>query len=155
MKSNLTAFVAGVVFAVGLAVAGMTDANKVIAFLDVAGDWDPSLAFVMGGAIAVHAVAYQLLLPRQPKPVFALQFALPTRPDVDLRLLGGAALFGVGWGLGGICPGPGLVSLAGGGSYALVFLGAMVAGMIAFHKAHDAWTLRQEAREDRAAEPVR
>ncbi|MCA9710090.1 MAG: YeeE/YedE family protein [Myxococcales bacterium] len=131
MGQQLTAFVAGLVFAVGLAFGGMTDPAKVIAFLDVTGHWDPSLAFVMGGAIAVHALAYRGLR-RWSAPVFDRVFYLPTRRDIDPRLLLGAALFGVGWGLAGYCPGPALMGLATFGPGALVFVVSMLVGMAAF-----------------------
>ena len=128
MKNTMVAFVAGLVFGLGLMVAGMTQPAKVIAFLDVTGDWDPSLAFVMVGAIAVHFVAYQLV-PRIGSPLGASTFAIPTNTRVDRRLLMGAVLFGLGWGLGGYCPGPALTSLATGTVEALTFAAAMLAGM--------------------------
>ena len=99
------------------------------AFLDFTGAWDPSLAFVMGGAVAVHAVACRLVA-RRTSPGFAAAFALPTRRDLDVRLLLGAAIFGVGWGLGGYCPGPGLASLVTGSVPVLAFVGAMLAGIV-------------------------
>src|SRR6185295_7370618 len=98
---------------VGLAVSGMTRPSKVVGFLDVFGAWDASLAFVMVGAIGVHAVL-QRVIARRGSPLFEDRFHLPTRRDVDARLLAGAAVFGVGWGLGGFCPGPGLVAAASG-----------------------------------------
>ena len=124
----LAALVAGGLFGVGLVVAQMTNANKVVNFLNLAGDWDPSLALVMVGAIGVHIVLFRLILKRG-GPVLADRFQVPSRTDIDSRLVGGAALFGVGWALGGFCPGPGIVSLPSGGAPALVFVGAMVAGM--------------------------
>jgi len=129
MKRNAAAFGAGALFAVGLALSGMTRPSKVVGFLDLAGDWDASLAFVMAGAIAVHLVAYRVVL-RRPAPLFDVRFHLPTRKDIDLRLVLGAALFGVGWGLGGYCPGPGLVSAAAGSLGAVVFVVGMTAGML-------------------------
>jgi hypothetical protein len=101
----LAALACGLVFGAGLALSGMTNPAKVLAFLDVAGAWDATLAFVMGGALAVNAAAYAATR-RRASPLFADAFALPTRRDLDARLLGGAALFGVGWGLVGLCPGP-------------------------------------------------
>ena len=124
-------FIAGLVFAFGLALGGMTDPNKVIAFLDVAGDWDPSLAFVMGGAILVYAPLYRLVV-RRARPVFDARFHLPTRRDIEPRLVVGAARFGVGWGLGGFCPGPALVSMMSFTASALVFGGAMLAAMAVY-----------------------
>ncbi|MDQ3038019.1 MAG: YeeE/YedE family protein, partial [Myxococcota bacterium] len=106
----------------------MTEPANVIGFLDVTGDWRPALMFVMVGAIAVNALVYRWVRRRR-APLFAETFALPTRRDLDARLLGGAAIFGVGWGLAGYCPGPGIVSLASGSTTALVFVGAMLGGM--------------------------
>lgn len=126
----LAAFVAGVVFAVGLAVGGMTDPANVVAFLDVTGAWDPALALVMGGAIGVHALAY-VVQRRWSRPLLADRWQVPSRRDLDAKLVGGAALFGVGWGLSGYCPGPALASLGALDPGAWVFLGGMVAGMLA------------------------
>lgn len=128
MKPHFAAFGTGALFAVGLAISGMTKPSKVTGFLDIAGAWDASLAFVMVGAIAVHFIAYRLVM-RRPSPLFDAKFHVPTRKDVDLRLVAGAALFGVGWGLGGFCPGPGLVSAGGGSISALVFVAGMTIGM--------------------------
>lgn len=128
MKSIVLALAAGLVFGVGLLVSGMTQPAKVVNFLDVAGDWDPSLAFVMGGAIAVHFLAYRVV-PRLQKPVWAERWSLPTRKDIDARLIVGAALFGAGWGLGGYCPGPALTSAIAGASSTLIFTGSMLGGM--------------------------
>ncbi|MEW5852588.1 MAG: DUF6691 family protein [Myxococcota bacterium] len=132
MKSHVTAFAGGLLFGVGLLVSGMTEPAKVTGFLDVSGAWDPSLALVMLGAIGVHAVAYRLIR-RRPAPLFESTFHVPTRKDVDGKLLAGAAIFGVGWGLAGYCPGPGLTSLAGGSATSAVFVATMVAGMLLQH----------------------
>lgn len=129
MSRLISAFSAGLVFALGLGISGMTDANKVIGFLNLAGDWDPSLAFVMVGAISVHLLLYRLILRRQ-SPFFSDRFHIPTRRDINPHLVGGAALFGMGWGLGGFCPGPGLVSLMGYGSAPGVFVVFMLGGML-------------------------
>lgn len=128
MNALLMSFVSGLIFAVGLALSGMTQPAKVTAFLDFAGDWDPSLALVMIGAILVHAVLYRLIRHR-PSPVFASTFAVPTRKDIDVRLVGGAALFGIGWGLGGFCPGPAITALASGRMAVVIFVVSMLAGM--------------------------
>lgn len=109
----------------------MTHPEKIIAFLDVTGDWDPSLAVVMGGALVTYAAVYRLVLQR-PAPLFAPAFAIPTRSDVDARLLSGAGIFGVGWGLGGFCPGPALVALPSGAPVVLVFVASMIVGMVLF-----------------------
>jgi uncharacterized protein len=125
----VAAFVTGAVFAVGLVLAGMTQPSKVIAFLDIGGAWDPTLAFVMGGAIASH-VAGLWLTSRRIMPLFAESFSAPTRADISKPLVLGAAVFGIGWGLAGYCPGPALVSLGSGATTALVFVGATTAGML-------------------------
>ena len=130
---NVVAFLAGLGFAIGLAIAGMTQPAKVIAFLDVFGRWDPTLAFVMAAAIAVHATAYWALIVRRPRPRFAAAFDLPRRRGLDRALVGGAALFGIGWGLGGFCPGPAIASLATGATGVIWFVLAMLAGMAAHH----------------------
>ncbi|MCA9525982.1 MAG: YeeE/YedE family protein [Myxococcales bacterium] len=130
MKS-LSLFAAGLMFAAGLALSGMTQPAKVIGFLDFFGAWDPALIFVMVGAIAVNFVALRFIL-RQPKPVFAASFGIPTRRDLDPRLIGGSAIFGVGWGLAGFCPGPALTSLPTLATPILVFVGFMLAGMALF-----------------------
>jgi len=132
MRPNALAAAAGALFGVGLAVAGMTRPGKVIGFLDLTGAWDASLAFVMVGAIFVHFVALRLIK-RRGSPLFDQTFHLPTRRDLDPRLLGGAAVFGIGWGIGGYCPGPGLVSAGAGSVPALVFVVGMTIGMVAEH----------------------
>jgi len=124
----LSAFVAGLVFALGLGLAGMTQPAKVIAFLDVAGRWNPTLAFVMGGAVVVGLVAFPRILRRR-AALLGDAFALPVRRRIDAELLGGAALFGVGWGLSGYCPGPAVVSLVTFAAPALVFVTCMAVGL--------------------------
>ena len=128
--------ICGLVFGVGLGISGMTQPEKVVGFLNVWGGWDPSLALVMVGAIGVHVVGH-MLRARLPSPLAAESFQIPTRNDISVRLLCGAALFGLGWGLAGYCPGPAIVSvggaLAGGGTLvAIYFTAAMVAGMVLF-----------------------
>jgi hypothetical protein len=132
MKANLAAFGSGALFAVGLALSGMTKPSKVVGFLDVAGSWDASLMFVMIGAIGVHFVMHRLVTKR-PSPFFESKFHLPTRKDIDVPLVLGAAIFGVGWGLGGFCPGPGLVTAGSGSLPALVFVAGMTIGMFVEH----------------------
>jgi uncharacterized membrane protein YedE/YeeE len=129
----LTAGVAGVLFGVGLLVSGMTDPNKVLGFLDVLGAWDPSLVWVMVGAIGVHFMAYRLIR-RRSAPLFDDSFRVPTRRDLDAKLLLGAAVFGVGWGLGGYCPGPSLVALASLGSGVMVFVVGLLIGTLVVAK---------------------
>ena len=122
---------AGSVFGVGLVLSGMAQPQKVIAFLDVAGNWDPSLAFVMAGAIAVYAPLYRYILERT-TPVYARRFLVIVNHEVDARLVLGAGVFGLGWGLAGYCPGPGIVSAGSGASAGLTFAASMVAGMVLF-----------------------
>jgi uncharacterized membrane protein YedE/YeeE len=128
-RTRLAALGTGVIFGVGLTVSGMVQPLKVVGFLDVAGAWDPTLALVMGGALAVTALAFPAIL-RRGRPFWGDSFWLPTRQDVDARLLTGSALFGIGWGLGGFCPGPALASLALGASGAWIFAAAMAVGML-------------------------
>lgn len=128
LKLGIGPFLGGIVFAIGLGVAGMTEPAKIISFLDIFGAWDPSLAFVMVGAIGVNAVLHRFIVKRE-KPVFTEKFYLPTRSDFDKNLVIGAALFGIGWGVTGLCPGPGLASLITGKNYALAFVAALLVGM--------------------------
>ncbi|XXF78583.1 YeeE/YedE family protein [Myxococcaceae bacterium GXIMD 01537] len=129
MRFLVSAFLSGVLFAVGLGLGGMTNPANVIGFLDVAGDWDFRLALVMGGAIAVHLPLRLLILKTRKQPLFAEKFPSFALTQVDNKLLMGAAVFGVGWGLGGYCPGPALTSLATGALPVLLFVPAMFAGM--------------------------
>lgn len=148
MKPALSALASGLLFGLGLGVSGMTLPSKVTGFLDVTGDWDASLAFVMMGALAVHFVLFRLVR-RRPSPLFDTRFHIPTRTDLDGRLVAGAALFGVGWGLGGYCPGPGLVSAATGSVPALTFVGAMALGMLVQHATQARVSHRRQDERDR------
>ena len=130
----LAAFASGLVFGIGLILSGMTDPGKVIGFLDVAGSWDPSLAFVMGGAILVGFFAF-MLAHRRAKSFLGGAMHLPQARDIDARLVGGSLVFGIGWGLAGFCPGPALVSFASGIDKAAVFVAAMLGGMVVYHAA--------------------
>jgi uncharacterized membrane protein YedE/YeeE len=138
MKNNVghhgSAFAAGLLFGAGLVISGMTQPQKVLGFLDPFGQFDASLMFVMLGAIAVHFIAYRVRA-RRSAPLYSAKFLVPTRRDIDAKLLAGAFIFGAGWGLGGYCPGPGIVSLAGGGLSALAFVSAMLLGTLATIKA--------------------
>ncbi len=149
MNAVITSFGAGLLFSLGLGISGMTQADKVIDFLNVAGSWDPSLGLVMVGAIATHLVLYRLIL-RRASPLYGVRFAIPTRRDITPRLIGGSALFGIGWALGGYCPGPGLVSVASGSSQALTFVGALIGGMVLFKVVNAAMT-HQRSADRRAA----
>lgn len=153
MKPIFSALLTGLIFGLGLSISGMTQADKVIAFLDLSDSWDPSLAFVMGGAIGVHLLLYKLILNR-PSPLFGERFGIPTRTDVDVRLVAGSGIFGVGWALGGYCPGPGLVSAASGATNALVFAGTMTGGMLLFHALDEAWRGRHAHKAAAAAPEV-
>jgi len=124
----VTALLAGLLFGIGLIVSGMADPSKVLGFLDLAGAWDPSLAFVMAGAIAVGLGAFAVARRRRTS-LIGLDMQLPASTTVDRRLVGGSLLFGIGWGIAGLCPGPGLVALGMGQPKAAVFVLAMLAGM--------------------------
>ncbi|MCG5248915.1 DUF6691 family protein [Methylorubrum extorquens] len=131
MARAVSAFAVGLLFGLGLLVSGMANPAKVLAFLDVTGRWDPSLAFVMAGAVAVSA-AGTLVARRRGRPLLASRLEIPTRRDLDPRLLAGAAVFGVGWGLVGLCPGPALTLLTVAPASAATFVAAMVVGMLLF-----------------------
>lgn len=147
LSQGWIAFSAGVLFALGLALSGMTRPSKVIGFLDVGGRWDPSLALVMLGAIAVHLVAVRVARAR-PRPLFAKSFDLPSKPErIDGRLVVGSALFGSGWGISGYCPGPALTSIACGALAPIVMVASMIAGI-------GAYELFFVSRAQRRKEPV-
>lgn len=131
MGKSISALIAGLVFGLGLSVAEMVNPEKVLGFLDLFGNWDPSLAFVMGGALIVTAIGYRLVWTRS-KPVFEAKFQVPGNRTIDKRLMIGAILFGIGWGLVGLCPGPAIASLTFGGTPALAFGAAMLAGVVLF-----------------------
>lgn len=135
MLRLVVALFSGALFGLGLAISGMADPAKVIGFLDVTGDWDPTLAFVMGGALLVAGPAFRLIFKRH-RPVLAEDFELPSKTRVDAGLLGGSALFGIGWGLSGFCPGPAVTALVPALATGIVpvfaFVVAMVAGMAIF-----------------------
>jgi uncharacterized membrane protein YedE/YeeE len=131
VKRLAIAFVSGLLFAIGLGISGMTHPAKVLAFLDFTGDWDPSLALVMGGGVLVNLVFFQLAL-RRGAPLLASSFSLPSPTRIDAALVGGSALFGVGWGLGGFCPGPAIVSAVTGAAPVVAFVVAMLASMAIF-----------------------
>lgn len=144
MKRLLGGLAAGLLFGAGLSISGMINPAKVIGFLDLAGAWDPSLAFVMLGAVAVTAIGYRTVL-RRGQPMFEPRFTLPTRRDIDPSLLLGASLFGIGWGLGGYCPGPALAGLGFVGLETYAFVAAMLIGMIAAR-----WFASRQSTRDRA-----
>ena len=124
------AYSVGVLFGLGIMISGMMDPAKVLNFFDIAGTWDPSLAFVMVGALAVTALGYRMVL-RRPAPLAAARFQLPTKTDLNVRLIGGAAIFGIGWGIAGFCPGGALPALGTVQIEVFVFVGALVVGILA------------------------
>ena len=142
----LPPLVSGMLFGAGLTLSGMTDPVRVRGFLDLFGNWDPTLAFVMGGAVAVMVVAWRIRT-RMTKPLFGEKFSLPDRSDLDPQLLFGSALFGVGWGIAGLCPGPAIASLALSPGAVLPFIAAMLAGMAL----HRAWPERRHRLKPRSA----
>lgn len=129
---GLVAFIAGGLFGIGLTISGMTDTTKVQGWLDLFGNWDPTLAFVLGGAILPMLVAWRMAEKRA-SAVLATPIPPKPQPLLDKRLVAGSALFGFGWALAGLCPGPAMASLFHGGVHGLVFLGAMIAGMLIWH----------------------
>lgn len=131
MIAVLSCLVAGTVLGAGLAISQMMNPAKVIAFLDFAGDWDPTLAFVMAGAILAAMPGYALAR-RRTGPVLEFGFQIPSRRDIDGKLLTGAAIFGLGWGLAGFCPGPALAALGSGMWQVVAFVAAMIAGMLLY-----------------------
>ena len=141
----------GIVFGLGLAISGMMNPAKVIGFLDVAGDWDPTLAFVMGGALLVAAPAYRLILGRA-RPVLDGSFSLPKKTWLDTPLIRGSALFGVGWGLVGFCPGPAVAAVLTGLPAVLGFVAAMLAGM-ALHAWISGWRPTRKGSSEAAPDP--
>ena len=130
MKKVMSAGIAGLLFGLGLTISGMLDPARVLGFLDVAGGaWDPTLVFVLAGAVGVTAIGYGLVTKRS-APVYGERFDLPATRQIDARLIGGAAMFGVGWGLAGYCPGPAIASIGFAGTSVAIFCLAMVGGML-------------------------
>jgi uncharacterized membrane protein YedE/YeeE len=138
MPLILSAFASGLLFGLGLIVSQMVNPAKVLGFLDIFGSWDPSLAFVMGGAVIVSGLGYRIAR-RRGIPVLAPRLEIPARRDLDARLVGGAVLFGIGWGLVGLCPGPALVDLTFGPVAIFAFVAAMIAGMVLFRVLPAQW----------------
>lgn len=131
--TTITALLSGLIFGLGLIMAGMANPAKVLAFLDITGSWDPSLAFVMGGAVVIASLAFALAR-RRNHSYLGLAINLPTSQVIDKRLVLGSLAFGIGWGMAGICPGPALVLLGSGDAKAVVFVGSMLLGMGVFEK---------------------
>jgi uncharacterized membrane protein YedE/YeeE len=133
MNENLSAALAGFLFGLGLCFSGMADPSIVLGFLDLAGAWNPALLFVMGGGVVVTFIGYRIVFGLK-RPIFAEKFSLPTASAIDTPLIAGAAIFGIGWGLSGYCPGPALTSLASGRNEVIAFVAAMLLGMIAVRR---------------------
>lgn len=131
MGKSIAGLVTGLIFGLGLTISQMVNPEKVLAFLDLFGNWDPSLAFVMGGAVLVTFIGYRLAWTRD-KPIFEGRFQVPTSTKIDVPLALGAVLFGVGWGLIGLCPGPALSSILIGGLQSWVFVGSMILGVVVY-----------------------
>jgi uncharacterized protein len=129
VTQNLVALITGIVFGLGLSISQMTDPVRVLGFLDITGAWDPTLLFVLGGAVSVTAISFRFVL-RLPHPLAADKFYLPTQHKIDLSLVLGAAIFGIGWGIAGYCPGPALVGLGLGNANAVLFVSAMLVGSL-------------------------
>jgi len=129
VRDIIAGLVTGFLFGLGLCLSSMTNPAVILGFLDLAGDWNPTLIFVMAAGVTVTFLGYRLAVPKA-KPLWAPRFSLPTATAIDKPLLSGAAVFGAGWGLAGYCPGPAVVSLASGRSAVMIFVAAMVAGMI-------------------------
>lgn len=125
-------YVSALLFGVGLGLSGMTNPENVVGFLDFFGDWRPALMFVMVGAIAVHGASFFLIKKRR-SPLLTAEFMLPTKKEIDIRLVLGSALFGMGWGIAGFCPGPAVVSIVTYSEDVLLFIGAMIAGIAVYH----------------------
>lgn len=132
--TNLISLLSGIIFSVGLVISGMINPAKVKGFLDIFGNWDFALVFVMGGAVIFNVFAYFFIF--KGKPFLESQFFLPTKIHVDKKLVIGTAIFGIGWGLTGICPGPGIVNLVNLNLNSVLFVGSMIVGMLIFKKAH-------------------
>ena len=135
---NISALIAGLLFGIGLSVSGMINPDKVIGFLDLAGNWDYALAFVMGGAVILNLVTFHFILKRK-SPLLMANFDMPQRKEITPRLIFGAILLGLGWGLAGICPGPAVVNLVTLKTEAFVFVGSMLVGMVLFRLTQKYW----------------
>lgn len=138
MIKLLSSLIIGAIFGIGIALSGMANPAKVLNFFDLFGTWDPSLIFVMGGALVTAAIGYRIVFGAQSKPLFEPSFLVPTRRDIDTRLIAGSAVFGVGWGIAGFCPGGAIPALGLGYSETVVFVAAMAVGIVAARLANTA-----------------
>ncbi len=141
----ISIFAIGLIFGIGISISGMANPAKVINFFDIAGSWDPSLMFVMGGALITTFIGYRLVLSRPTGPIFESKFQLPTATDLDARLIGGSAIFGIGWGIAGFCPGGALPALGTGRSEVFIFVAALIVGIFVARAANTALRSRQAA----------
>ena len=132
MKQNVVALLSGLLFGLGLSLSQMIDRDRVLGFLDITGNWDSTLLFVLGGAVGVTIIAFRFVL-RLPQPIFGDKFYLPTRKDIDRSLILGAAIFGIGWGIAGYCPGPGITALVLGIWNPVLFVIAFIIGSFSYH----------------------
>lgn len=139
MKEFLSALLIGVVFGIGIAISGMINPAKVLNFFDIAGTWDPSLALVMLSALVTAIIGYRLVFGAFPRPVLAEKFAVPKNVNIDVRLIAGSAIFGVGWGISGFCPGASIPALGIGETSALLFFGSMVVGIVVARTLNNIW----------------
>ena len=140
----ISAWAIGLIFGLGISLSGMANPAKVLNFFDIAGSWDPSLAFVMGGALATTFLGYRLIF-RRPAPVLDVKFHLPTATALDARLIGGSAVFGIGWGISGFCPGGALPALGTGAADVFAFVAALVAGILIANALKSAQSQRSAA----------
>ncbi len=143
MKKILSAFLIGSIFGLGIAISGMANPAKVLNFFDVAGTWDPSLLFVMGGALLVTAIGYRIVFGARKQPIFEARYSLPGTTGIDAQLVGGSAIFGIGWGISGFCPGGAIPALGLGHVETPIFIASMIAGIVI-----------ARALKDRAARPA-
>ena len=127
----IISFFIGLLFSLGLTISGMINPSKVIGFLDIFGNWQPDLVFVMGGAVLTNIILFRFVLKRK-NPLLATNFSIPNKSNIDLKLVLGSSLFGIGWGIVGICPGPGLVNITSGGESILIFIVSLLSGMFIF-----------------------
>lgn len=130
MQKFIVSALIGAIFGLGIAISGMANPAKVLNFFDVAGSWDPSLIFVMGGALITTAIGYLVVFGARSKPIFDADFHLPINKTIDARLIGGSAVFGIGWGIAGFCPGGAIPALGFGGLPVIAFIGAMIIGIV-------------------------
>lgn len=143
MKKILSAFLIGGIFGLGIAISGMANPAKVLNFFDIAGNWDPSLLFVMGGALLVTAIGYRIVFATRKQPIFEARYSLPGTTGIDAQLVGGSAIFGIGWGISGFCPGGAIPALGLGHTETPIFIASMIAGIVI-----------ARALKDRAARPA-